>query len=821
MKLKGKHKKIIAGAALVSLLLGSSASAAYTLLAGPQGDGTAVTSGGWYLKPAGTQVNLGNFPMGGALTPDRKYLVVANAGTGTQSLQVVDTEKKTVVQTISYESPEALYIGVAFSPDGKKMYASAGGNNKIRVFDFTNGTLAEQAPILMKDQSNTSFYPAGISVSPDGKSLYVANNTNHSVSRIDLAAQQIAATSPVGKSPYAAVVSRDGSTLYVSNWGESSVTVLNTKDLTVKKTIPVGLHPNAIVENPANGAIYVANSDSDEISVIDSKKLQAVKTISLAPYRGAPTGSQPDALTVSPDGKTLYVANALNNDIAVIDLGKNSNPAEAKVKGLIPTAWYPTGVYLGQDEKQLMVLNAKGLGAGPNSQTKEWLGNMVKGTMSFIDVPDGQQLKKYTEQTNDNNRVKEAKDNNWWKNMKGKEDFPIPRFAGKDASPIKHVIYVIKENQTYDHVFGDLGKGNGDPSLALYGKDVTPNHHKLASQFVTLDNFYADAEVSADGHNWTTAGKANDYVQKNWLANYSGRNRDYDFDAGGGGSILDDAPYTKSKEGYIWDVAMKAGLTFRNYGEFAYNYDPATKQYLPNNASTTDFGGNYDPNYPSWDLSISDTARYNEWEKEFRQFEKNGNLPQLEVVYLPNDHTGGSKWGPQQMVAQNDYALGKLVDTVSHSKYWKETAVFVVEDDAQGGVDHVDAHRSVALAISPYTQIGKVDSTFYDTPSMLRTMELILGLQPMTQFEAASIPMINSFTDRPDFTPYSMEQTKYWTEENGTKPQQPAAANSTASLASQYPADLDFSKPDSVDRNKLNHENWKKIKGYYPESKHK
>ncbi|MFY4777441.1 glutaminyl-peptide cyclotransferase [Metabacillus sp. RGM 3146] len=822
MKLKSKRKKIIIGTALVSLLFSGSvtAAAAYKIFAGPKVDGTSVTSGGWYLKPAGTQVNLGSFPMGGALTPDKKYLVAANAGSGTHSLQVVDTKKKTVTQTISYESPEALYLGVAFSPDGKKLYASAGGNNKIRVFNFNNGKLTEQAPILLKDKNNTNFYPAGISISPDGKFLYAANNVDHSVSRIDLTTQKIAATSKVGKSPYAAVVSRDGKTLYVSNWGESSVSVLDAKDLTIKKTIRVGLHPNAIVENPVNGSIYAANSDSDEISVINPKQLKVEKTISLSPYRGAPTGSQPDALTVSQDGQTLYVANSLNNDIAVIGLEKKANHADAKVKGLIPTGWYPTGVYMGQDDKQLMVLNAKGLGAGPNSKSKEWLGNMIKGTMSFINVPDQQQLKKYTEKTNDNNHVNKSKDNSWWGQLSGQKDFPIPRFPEKNASPIKHVIYVIKENQTYDHVFGDLGKGNGDQSLALYGKDVTPNHHKLASQFVTFDNFYADAEVSADGHNWTTAGKANDYVQKNWPANYSGRDRDYDFDGGGGGSTPDDAPYTKSKEGYIWDVAMKAGLSFRNYGEFAYNYDEKTKEYKPNNSSTTDFGGNYDPHYPSWDLDISDETRYNEWEKEFRQFEKKGNLPQMEVVYLPNDHTGGSKWGPEQMVAQNDYALGKLVDTVSHSKYWEKTAIFVVEDDAQGGVDHVDAHRSVALAISPYTQIGKVDSTFYDTPSVLRTMELILGLKPMTQFEAASIPMVNSFTDHPKFSPYSVEQSKYWPVENSS-PAQQTAVKSISSSGPQYPADLDFSKPDVVDREKLNRENWMRIKGYYPEQKQK
>ncbi|MDR7073102.1 bifunctional YncE family protein/alkaline phosphatase family protein [Fictibacillus barbaricus] len=815
MNLKDKHKKIIAGAAIASIFIGSSVSAAYTLIAGPKGDGTGVATNGWELTPAGKQVKLGSFPIGGALSPDGKYLVVSNAGVGPQTLQVIDTENQVITQTISYEWPEAVYLGAAFSPDGKTFYVSAGGNNKIRVFDFSNGKLTERESIAMKKDKKTEFYPAGISISPNGDYLYAANNVDHSVSKINLSTKQITAISSVGKSPYAAVLSTDGSELYVSNWGESSLTVLNTKDLTVKKTIPVGLHPNAIAVNPIDGSIYAANSDSDEISIIDAKKLKVKDTVSLSPYRGAPTGSQPDALTVSTDGKTLYAANAGNNDVAVIQLGH-----KPKVKGLIPTGWYPTGIYLSKDNKGMFVLNAKGLGAGPNNKSHEWLGNMIKGSMSFINVPDPTQLKKYTKQTEKNNKVKEAENNTWWQSQKEDEhSFPIPRFAGKGKSPIKHVIYVIKENQTYDQIFGDLEQGNGDSSLAIYGKDITPNHHKLAKQFVTLDNFYADAEVSADGHNWTTAGKANDYVQKNWLANYAGLNRDYDFDGGGGGSKLDEAPYTRSKEGYIWDVAMKAGLSFRNYGEFAYKYDPESKTYFPNNPGTTDFGGNYDPKYPSWDLDISDIDRYKEWEKEFKQYEKNENLPSFEVVYLPNDHTGGSKWGPEEIVAQNDHALGKLVDTVSHSKYWKDTAIFVVEDDAQGGVDHVDAHRSVALAISPYTQISKVDSTFYDTPSVLRTMELILGLKPMTQYESAAIPLFNSFTADPKFTPYNFERTKYWTEDGNE--QNPTAETKAAAIsgASIYPNDMDFSRPDSVDRKKLNRENWKMIKGYYPRIK--
>lgn len=802
----GMSKKLVAGVTVATVLLGSgSVYALYSVIVGPKADGTGVTSGGWNLTPAGKQLTLGSFPMGGALSPDQRHLVVVNAGAGIQSLQVIDVQQQKVVQTVPYTSPEAVYLGVAFSPDGKQVYASAGGNNKIRTFSFADGTLAELAPIEMKDPASpdTQFYPAGISVSPDGKALYVANNLHHSVSRIDLATGQITATTPVGQRPYTAQVSRNGSTVYVTNWGESSVTVLNATDLTVRKTIPVGLHPNAVAENPATGAIYVANSDSDEISVVDPKSQSVRQTISLAPYRGAPTGSQPDALTVSKDGKTLYVANALNNDVAVIDVASGQG-GEAKVKGLIPTAWYPTGVFAGADDKQLMVLNAKGLGAGPNNVNHGWSGNMIQGSVSMLAVPDAKQLKAYTQQVEANNHVQRAERAAWFKPEQTKQPFPIPRYG--DKSSIKHVIYVIKENQTFDHVFGDLGKGNGDPTLALYGKETTPNHQKLAKQFVTLDNFYTDAEVSADGHNWTTAAKANDYTQKNWLANYSGRNREYDFE-GNGDTVSTGTPYSRSQEGYIWEKALEAGLTYRNYGEFVHHYDPKTKLYAPEESAG--MGDHFDAKYPGWDLEISDMTRYQEWEREFKDFEQKGNLPQLETVYLPNDHTGGGKWGPQQMVAQNDLALGKLVETVSHSQYWKDTVIFVVEDDSQGGVDHVDAHRTVALAISPYTQKGTVDSTFYDTPSMLRTMELILGLKPMTQFEAAAIPMVNAFTAQPNLAPYTAEQSRFWQDAAGT----PAApvVPSPASVSN-----MDYSGPDTADRQALNQENWKAITGHYP-----
>jgi YVTN family beta-propeller protein len=796
---KWKVSKKLVMAALATLILGSgSVYAAYNLVAGPQANGTGVTPHGWTLTPAGTQLSLGDFPMGGVLSPDHRYLVVSNDGQGTQSLQVVDIEKQQVIQTIPYQNGEGLYLGTAFSPDGKKLYASAGGNNKIRVFSFDHGTLTEQAPIMMKDQNNTNFTPMGISISPDGKFLYVANNGANSVSKIDLSTGQIVATRQVGKDPYTTWISHDGNALYVSNWGESSVTVLNPNDLTVTKTISVGLHPNAITENPVTGLVYVSDSDSDQISVIDPKQEQVVQTISLAPYKGALPGSQPVALTVSPDGKTLYVANAGNDDIAVIDLGDGTIRSEVKVKGLIPTAWYPSGVYT--DGKKLMVLNAKGLGAGPNTQ-HQYIGNMMQGTMSFIDIPDEKQLKKYTEQVKENNQVNKAEGDGWLSELKGDKDFPIPRFADQH-SPIKHVIYVIKENRTYDQVFGDMGKGNGDPSLVQFGKNITPNIHKLANQFVLLDNFYCDGEVSDPGHQWATAGESNDYSEKTWLPDYSGR-KVYGVDI----------PALKPKNGYLWDNAKRSGVSFRDYGEYI-NYweSPTNNKWIPDDPG---IGNNYDPNYPGWDLSISDMTRYNEWEKEFKKFEQNDNLPQLEMVYLPNDHTAGTTPGqltPQAMVAQNDLALGKLVDTVSHSKYWKDTAIFVVEDDPQDGLDHVDAHRTEALVISPYTQKGTVDSTLYDQVSMIRTIELILGMKPMNQFDASAIPMLNTFTNHPNFTPYTVEQPTYPLD----------AKNGQKAPMAQDSQKMDFSKPDSADHDKLNRAIWKATKGDqpYPKQNH-
>lgn len=786
---------------------------------GPQGSGPSITTQGWFLTPAGNQVALGDRPYGIAQSPDGNTLLVSNNGQSTQSLQVVDRLTGDVVQTISYNVPEALYIGVTFSPDGKHAYASAGGNNKIRTYDVDGQHLTETDPILLPPQTPDgkplNLYPAGLAISKDGNKLFVADNLGDAMSIIDIPSRQLTDTIQVGHNPYTVQLDSAGKFAYVSNWGDTTVSVIDVADAAVEYTIPVGTHPNAMAINPKNNELYVTNADSDNVSVIDTKTKTVTRTIDLSPYPGAKEGSSPNAVAVSPDGSTLYVANATNNDVAVISLANTQNTTD-KVIGLIPTAWYPTGLVLSQDGKELDVINAKGLGAGPNNvdgpnpyrttplPANQYVGSMLQGSLSMIDVSDPSQLDQYTQQVIQNNgfnegdKIRIAGDVNT--NV-------IPLRAG-DPTPIQHVIYIIKENRTYDQVFGSLEKGNGDPSLNLFGEESAPNTRQLARQFITLDNFYADAEVSADGWNWSTAAIANTYVQKNWPANYSsspGRNRPYDFEGGN----LATSPGTNPSDAFIWNKLSDAGIDYRNYG-FRVNETSAGRNVAVDattgQSTEPRLAANTDLNFPGYDLTVSDQTRVDAWLEEFQQYEANGNLPSVEFVRLPNDHTSGTTVGrptPRAYVADNDLALGRLVEAVSNSPYWASTAIFVVEDDAQNGPDHVDAHRTEALVISPYTQTGKVDSTFYDSSSMLRTMEKIVGIGPLSQFDAAATPMLNSFTNQPNFTPYTaITPTQPLDEKNPVNA--PLAAVAAIS---------DFSKEDRVPDDLLTAMVWKSVKG--------
>jgi YVTN family beta-propeller protein len=692
--------------------------------------------------------------MGMTLDRTGQYLFITNNGQGTQSLMVFDTVAKRVVETKPYPPPEALFLGIAVSLDNARVYASAGGNNKIRVFAFNPPRLTELEPIVLGGEKDW-LYPCGLAIAEDGKTLYAALNLANAVAKIDLTSGSIrtlsfgppASPESTGPLPYTLQLAKDGKDLYVSLQNEGGIAVVNIERFQERARIKTGRHPSAMALSHDGQRLYVANTNADTITVVDTASQESRATIDLSPYPGAPFGSMPNALALSGDDGTLFVSNGGNNDVAVV------NTKTLQVTGLVPTAWYPSALTLAKDDKTLFVANMKGLGAGPNPDgpnpesrrtTEQYIGSMIQGSLSVIPVPDASTLESYTRIVIGNNEFDEMKNarNNRSRNPK---PHAIPRRPG-DPSLIKHVIYVIKENRTYDQVLGDIPEGNGDPSLVLFGPDTTPNHHALAKEFVLFDNFYADAEVSADGHNWSMGAIATDYVQRNWPANYSGRNRPYDFEAGSEAAL--------PPAGYLWNVAARAGLSYRVYGEFGNTSESEDTEPAP---FARDLEGHLAPNFPPYNLSISDQSRFEAWKEEFDGLVQKGELPSLMIVRLPNDHTAGTRPGmptPKAMVADNDLALGRLIEAVSRSPFCKDTAVFVVEDDAQNGPDHVDAHRTLCLIASPYARRGVVDSSWYSTVSLIKTIELILGLPPMSQFDAAATPMLNAFTDEPDMRPY-------------------------------------------------------------------
>ena len=777
---------------------------------GPQPNGTAVTPNGWTVTPAGTQTALGTGALALALSPDGKRALVVEGGFYNGEVRYVDTSSGRILQT---EWPHtggkySLYAGAAFSADGARAYVSDGPQSDILVYYVMTGRIRQMSSIRLPDWSGKyPVYPAGIALAKTSPRLFVAANLRGTLDIVNLKDTRQSQTKvvPVGHRPYAVVLSRDEKHAYVSNWGGETVTVVDTATAKVEETIPVGTHPSAMVLNPVNNELYVANSDSDTVSVVDTATQKVLRIIDMAPYDGARIGASPNALTVSPDGHTLYVANAGDNDIAVVALSVGGASMDT-TKGLIPTACYPCGVALSPAADKLYVMNMKGKGVGPMDWAPwriqplpvwpfEFILRETAGSLETIPVPAAGQLAAYTALVQANDKFGEEP---------GGDGTVIPTgVAGGTASPIKHIIYIIKENRSYDQVLGDLGRGNGDPGLVDFGYSVTPNQHRLAKQFVTLDNYYADGEVSMDGWSWANAANCNTYTEKNVPLIYGSMfdlvqgwgitsMRRPDDEPGFGQAEFPNAtaaiPGPDVKHAYFWDTLAAADISFEDFGFFI-GEAPEKAENLP--TSMPDLQGHTDLNYPGWDLSVSDQQRYLLWKTQFDAYEKAGEMPTVQFIYLPRDHTWTlqpGKLAPASMVADNDYALGKIVDRVSHSKFWEDTAIFVTEDDAQDGADHVDGHRTVAQIISPYTQTGAVDSTFYSTVSVLHTMELILGISPMTQFDATATPMYRSFTPTPVKEPYSV-----------VKPDQSMTVrNPTHGPMAAICAKLDFSHPDAV-----------------------
>ncbi len=764
------------------------------LLPGPLSDGRILLPNGWMLSPAGTPVQVGELPLNMVLSPDEKYLVVTNNGTARQELSLVETSSWKVIQTLPLNRS---WLGLRFLTGESAFLVSGGNDNRILKYSLVNGSMSLADSIIVGNPwPADKIWLAGLDVDEAAGLLYATSRENNGLYQIDLVRKNIARAVTLPSKPYTCLVSSSKPFLFVSLWGGSAVAVLDRKTLATIHIIAVGDHPNDLVESPDGKRLFVANGNTNSVSVVGCDQWTVLETIMTSLVPNAPAGSTPNALALDKEGNRLFVANADNNCIAAFDVSK---PGSARSLGFIPVGWYPTCVRVLTGTNEILVANAKGMMSaanprGPNPgksrRNADYIGSMFIGTVSRIVIPDTRVMQTYTAQVYANSPVA----NKTLSAEASRPDNPVPGRAG-GPSPIKHVFYVIKENRTYDQVFGDMTEGNGDPSLCLFPEEITPNHHALAREFVLLDNFYADAEVSADGHNWSMGAYATDYVEKSWPTSYGGRGGDYEFEGG--------VPIVYPSAGYLWDNCERHRVSYRTYGEFARN------GVTPQDSSTATMPslvGHVAPFYRGWDLTYSDVQRIQDWDAEFTRYEENGELPSFQIIKLPNDHTEGTKRGsltPRAFVAQNDRALGMLVDRISHSRYWKESAIFVIEDDAQNGPDHVDAHRTVALVISPYVRRHVVDSELYSTSSMVGTMELILGLPPLSQFDAGATPLYNSFTLTADTAAYTCRNARV--DLNDKNP--PGAFGQLRS------EEMDFSREDAAPDTELSEIVWRSVRG--------
>lgn len=775
-------------------------------LPGREPAGVTLLPNGWRIAPAGRHLTVGDLPLAMAESPDGRALVVTNNGYAKPTLTVVDLRHLYVRQTVEVDD---AWLGLAWHPDGKRLYASGGGASTIGEFKLIDTGLQEGTAIKLKKPSTESFV-GGLSISPDGTRLFAVHALGKLLSAVDLAAGKVVKEVELPAEGYTTLVTPDGRTVLVSLWGGARVLLFDAATLEARGEIPVGEHPNAMALSPDGGRLFVACANTNAVWAADLAARAAKEQISIALDPAAPPGSTPNGLGLSPDGRTLLVANADNNTVAVVDVAR---PGTSTVRGFIPTGWYPTAAQFSRDGRRIFVLSGKGLASAANPRGGQpgipgrYIAELLQGALSILPVPDASALAAYTRTVY---RLTPGLNPGLNPDEKAAARFapagapkgsPIPSRAGA-ASPIKHVFYIIRENRTYDQILGDLKQGNGDPNLCLFGEEVTPNAHALARDFVLFDNFYVNAEVSYSGHAFSTGAYATDFVEKVWPMNYAGRGGDY-LSEGGGERRNAYGNITAPRNGYLWDSCVRAKVSVRSYGEFVDKDPKRDGKFM---ASVPGLEGRIDTDYPSFDLTIPDNRRVDLWLQEFRRFEQNGDLPRLSILRLGGDHTLGTRSDaptPRAMIAENDLALGRVVEAISKSRFWKESAIFIVEDDAQNGPDHVDAHRSVALVVSPYTRRHAVDSTLYTTAGLLRTMELILGLPPMSQYDAVAAPMYRAFRATPDLAPFTHREARVPIDEkNGT-----LAWGAAASKA------MNLDEADLAPELELNEILWKSVRG--------
>jgi YVTN family beta-propeller protein len=812
------------------------------------------------ISPAGVQSVFESRVYGTTFGSSWKELYVATAGV----LYKLDWESNKVLEKLKTNTPGLQ--GLTYDPSTRSalMTVIRPDKNVELIPKWSGGAQPTPISLGQNEIAEIGISPAN---APGTHYGVVALTFNNQAAILDLSTGKVLAKVKTGIAPFGVIVDARNTTAYVSDWGgrfprpgdltgkmgpkpDADRVVVDARgiaasgtisriDLTTGKVtaeIEVGLHPTSLALDDTRHLLYVTNSNSDTISVLDTAKNAVVDTISVEPFVHDVAGISPEALTLSKDGKHLYVACSGINAVAVFGL----NGTRMKMEGLIPTGWYPDSIQLSPDGKYLAVGTLLGVGSGWKRAPSKYCHTLSpncryvhsnRGTIHVIPVPNASELQRSSFAVAENTRLQlKAKGATVpvEKSSTSREAMPVPLRAG-DPSPIKHIIYIIKENRSYDQFFGSLGKGNGDPSLEQYSDDVIPNHRKLARDFVLLDNFYATGGNSGDGHQWVTQANETDY---NYLPGYGGRSYAEDGD-----------PMDGARGGFIWNAAIAAGKTFIDFGEYtgddAREFPIQTKERLgflerfkndatfvpsiPNKANMDSMDPYLVKDYPLWSLGVPDVLRTRIFTKYLRRWEAQNSMPDLVMVQLPADHTAGTRPGfstPRACTADNDYALGMLVDEVSHSKFWKSTLILVVEDDAQDGVDHVDGHRTVALAISPYTKRGYVDSTFYSQPSMLKTIELILGLKNMSLFDLIANDMRNSFESHADLTPYTAQVPRQSLYEVNPPLQ---ALSGQARKDAEASLRMNFNIPDAAPTEKLNRILWRDARGQnvpYPKVTH-
>jgi YVTN family beta-propeller protein len=752
---------------------------------------------GWSLTPVGKQLPLGDLPLNIVISPDKKLAAITNNGQSDQTIQLIDIDKEVVLDSIVIAK---AWLGLAFSNDGKYLYSSGGNDNRILKYSIINNKLAGSDTIIIGKPWPERISVAGLAVDDARKVLYTVTKENNSLYVVDLGQKKVLSQHQLGGEGYTCILSPDKKTLYISCWGCDKVVLFDTQTQKISGSIPVGDNPNDMCITAKGKYLYVANANDNNVSVIDCKQKKVIETLNSALYPDALCGSTTNSVALSADEKILYIANADNNCLAVFDVAK---PGASKSKGFIPTAWYPTCVRTVKNK--VLVSNGKGATSKANpygpqpimtsqevihheggieQKTKvQYIGGLLRGTLNILNKYDDNQLAVYSKAVYNNTPYIKEKE----LESSGDVGNPVPvKIGGK--SPIKYVFYVIKENRTYDQVLGDIKEGNGDPNLVLFGEKITPNQHAIAKEFVLLDNFYVNGEVSADGHHWTMGAYATDYLEKNWPTSYGGRGGDY---PGEGQRKI-----ANNKNGFLWDACMRQNVTFRTYGEFVGESGP----------SLSVLEDHFCKDYSIWIPSIRDTTRFSQWKRDFESLLAKNAVPQLNTVRFINDHTEGLSLGrptPFAHVADNDLAVGLFVDYLSHSPVWNETLILVVEDDAQNGPDHVDAHRSPAYIAGGYVKQNYVDHTVYTTASLLRTIELILGLPPMSQYDASATPLWRCFNNNPGHPAFSAKPCLYNLDEK----------NLAESIWQKKSEKFDLTQEDRINDNEFNQVIWKAVKG--------